>query len=164
MEISFSPSADYAAHGRERTQGGDDLATVSRADLRWYYFLGHLSITHSGTEIGPPWGWVPLFDAMYCVRQVMDFAQGGDALGRIDFTENDESISFERDQAGGLRMSPSYLAAESELRCPAAEFLSAGTGFIRTQLLRVMTDYPDLTRNHDTRALARDVGLEVPEA
>lgn len=160
MKIFFSPSPDYADHGRERTQGGD-LAAVSRADLRWYYFLGRLRISRGGVEIGPPWGWVPLFDAMYCVQQVMVFAQGGNALGKIDFTENDEFISFELD-AGGLRVVPTYL--ESELHCPVDEFVTAGANFIREELRRVVTEYPSLARNQHARALALEVGLEIPEA
>ncbi|MEU2154586.1 hypothetical protein ABZ532_06120 [Streptomyces sp. NPDC019396] len=155
MEISFSPSDDYAAHGRERRQGAD-LAAVSRADLRWHYFLGRLSISHSGTEIGPPWGWVPLFDAMYCVQQVVVFAQGGEALGRIDFTENDESIGFELERNGSLRVVPTY--RESELRCSVAEFVAAGAEFIRRELGRVMAEYPALAGNEHACALAEEVG------
>ncbi|WP_433510203.1 hypothetical protein ACQP2T_40880 [Nonomuraea sp. CA-143628] len=159
MKISYSPSPDYADHGRERRQGGD-LAAVSRADLRWYYFLGRLSISRSGVEVGPPWGWVPLFDAMYCVQQVMVFAQGGNALGKIDFTENDEFISFELDR-DGLRVVPTYL--ESELHCSVDEFVAAGINFIREELERVVTEYPSLARNQHVRALAREAGLEIPE-
>ncbi|WP_432173957.1 hypothetical protein [Streptomyces sp. Tue6028] len=159
MKISFSPSPDYADHGRERTQVGD-LAAVSRADLRWYYFLGRLSISRSGVEVGPPWGWVPLFDAMYCVQQVMIFTQGGNALGKIDFTENDEFISFELDR-DGLRMVPTYL--ESELHCSIDEFLMAGTNFIREELERVVTEYPSLARNQHVCALAKEAGMEIPE-
>ncbi|MEU5596569.1 hypothetical protein [Streptomyces sp. NPDC020298] len=160
MKISFSPSLDYTDHGRERTRAGD-LAAVSRADLRWYYFLGRLSISRSGVEVGPPWGWVPLFDAMYCVQQVMVFAQGGNALGKIDFTENDEFISFELDR-DGLRVVPTYL--EFELRCSVDEFVAAGVNFIREELQRVVTEYPSLTRNQHARALAMEVDLEISEA
>ncbi|MGV9326795.1 hypothetical protein [Streptosporangium sandarakinum] len=110
MKISFQSSPDYADHGRERAQGGD-LAAVSRADLRWYYFLERLSISRSGVEVGPPWGWVPLFDAMYCVQQVMAFAQRGNALGKIGFTENDKFVGFELDR-DGLRAVPTHLESE----------------------------------------------------
>lgn len=162
MEISFTPSGEYEAHGRERThQDGAALSALSGTDLRWYYFLGRLSITHSGIDIGPPWGWVPLFDAMYCVQQVMVFAQGGDSLGRIDFTENDESIGFELDQHGALRVTPSYL--DTELWCPAAEFVASGADFIRRELRRVTTEYPDLAGNEHVQELARYVDGGSPE-
>ncbi|WP_245607813.1 hypothetical protein [Streptomyces hokutonensis] len=160
MEISFSSSPDYVDQGRERAQGGD-LAAVSRADLEWYYFLGRLSISRSGVEIGPPWGWAPLFYAIHCVRQVMVFAQGGNALGKIDFTENDEFISFHLEQ-GGLRMVPTYL--ESELYCSVDEFVTAGVKFIREELERVVTEYPSLANNRHVCALSLEAGLEFPEA
>ncbi|WP_409463220.1 hypothetical protein [Amycolatopsis sp. GA6-003] len=159
MKISFSSSLDYGSRGRECTQSGD-LADVSKADLIWYYFLGRLSISHGGVEIGPPWGWVPLFDAMYAVQEVMVFARGGNALGKIDFTENPEFISFELDR-DFLRMTPTYL--EATLRCSVDEFVDAGTLFIAGELQRVMREYPSLTRNREVHALARDVGLEVPD-
>lgn len=160
MRISFSSSPDYGDQGRECTQEGD-LADVSRRELVWYYFLGRLSISHAGVEIGPSWGWVPLFDAMYGVQEVMVFAQSGSGLGKIDFTENDEFISFEFHQ-GGIRLVPTYL--ESELWCSVDEFVAAGAGFIREQLLRVVGEYPSLARNQHVRALALEAGLEIPEA
>ncbi|MGW7534069.1 hypothetical protein [Amycolatopsis sp. NPDC054798] len=150
---------DYAAHGRECTQVGD-LAEISKADLTWYYFLGRLSIRCAGVDIGPPWGWVPLFDAMYSVQQVMVFARGGNALGKIDFTENPEFISFELER-NFLRMTPTYLEITS--RCSVDEFVDAGTGFISRELQRVVREYPTLAGNREVRALARDVGLDIPD-
>jgi hypothetical protein len=161
MKIYFTPSPDYAGHGREHVQG-DELDAVSRADLRWYYFLGRLGISDSMREIGPSWGWVPLFDAMCCVRQVMVFAQGGDGLGKIDFTENDEFIDFQRTQKG-LRLVPTY--SKFELECTIGELVTAGGSFIREEVKRVIDEYPSLARNEYVRSLALDVGLnlEVPE-
>ncbi|ONI91975.1 hypothetical protein ALI144C_00280 [Actinosynnema sp. ALI-1.44] len=90
----------------------------------------------------------------------MDFAQGGNALGKLDFTENDESISFElvRD---GLRVVPTYL--ECELHCSVGEFVTAGVSFIHEELQRVVAEYPSLARNRHVLALALEVGLEISE-
>ncbi|WP_329347525.1 hypothetical protein OG226_01880 [Streptomyces sp. NBC_01261] len=162
MEISFDSSTEYSGHGRENLCG-DDLAAVSRADLRWYYFLGALRLTHAGVDIGPPWGWVPLFDAMYCLEQVMLFSQGGQGLGRIDFTENDESIDFELDRNfGSLRVIPSYL--ECAVVCTVDEFVAAGGEFIRRELGRVVSEYPSLAGNPHVQVLKRAVGLEGSES
>ncbi|MFE8942681.1 hypothetical protein [Streptomyces sp. NPDC007856] len=158
MRISFTPSEDYGAHGREHVQG-DSLGAVSRADLRWYYFLGSVQVSQSGIEIGPPWGWIPLFDVMYSVRQVMIFAEGGDALGKIDFTENDESIDFELGK-DMLHVAPSYL--NSEITCTVTEFVTAGAEFIRAELRRVASEYPSLIDNAHVQELARSVALELP--
>ncbi|MEU1508154.1 hypothetical protein [Kitasatospora sp. NPDC005748] len=158
MRISFRPSEFFGAHGREHAHAAD-LAAVTRADLRWYYFLGALEISHHGTEIGPPWEWVPLFDALYCVQQVMIFAEGGEALGKIDFTENAESIDFELNGTS-LHMVPSYL--EFEATCTANEFISAGSDFIRNELIRVTSEHPLLAKNRHVRELAAGVSLELP--
>ncbi|MFC8711191.1 MULTISPECIES: hypothetical protein [unclassified Streptomyces] len=157
MNISFS-NVEYSKHGREWIVG-DDLSVVSKADLRWYYFLGRLSISVSGKEIGPPWGWVPLFDAFCCIQQVMIFAQGGDALGRIDFTENDEFISFEF-EGDDLRVTPTYM--EGQLFCSVADFVTAGSEFIRDELSTRVDAHPSLARNPSVRSLAMEVGLRLP--
>ncbi|MEU9174339.1 hypothetical protein AB0D34_42410 [Streptomyces sp. NPDC048420] len=158
MQISFGSSVDYSSHGRERAQG-DDLAAVSRGDLRWYYFLGTLHISHGGTEIGPSWGWVPLFDAMYGVHQVMTFARGGPGSGRIEFTENDEFIEFRLDRDRKyLRVVPSYMG--TEVSCGVDDFITAGRKFIRDEVARVTTEYPSLAENHHVQLLRVELGLD----
>ncbi|GAA3619370.1 hypothetical protein ACG5V6_02280 [Streptomyces chitinivorans] len=156
MEISFSSTAQYAGQGLEHTCGAD-LASVSRGDLCWYYFLGRLWISRSGVEIGPSWGWVPLFDAIDSVQRMMTFARGGKGMSSIYFTENQESIDFTRER-DVLRLVPSYL--DSELICSVEEFAEAGTDFIRGELRRVVSEYPPLVRNSHVREVARSVGLE----
>lgn len=153
MRISFSPSPVYSPHGRERTQA-EDLISVSEDDLRWYYFLGRLSISHADVEVGPSWGWVPLFDAMCSVRNVMTAAREGHGLWKVDFTENAELITFEFEH-GSLRATPTYL--ETTLQCSVDEFVAAGRRFIAGELQRVMLEYPSLAGNQAARALARDV-------
>jgi hypothetical protein len=159
LRIAFSASVEYGPHGREHTRG-DDLAGVSRADLRWYYFLGSLRISQEEIDISPPWTWIPLFDAMYSVRHAMRFAEGHEALGTIDFTENDEAIIFTSNN-GQLTLAPSYLEG-SDVACSVAEFLDAGSLFIRSELTRVISRYPSLTDNPHVRALGREVGLKIP--
>ncbi|MFB9927602.1 hypothetical protein ACFORO_20345 [Amycolatopsis halotolerans] len=153
MKISFSPSPVYSPHGRERTQG-EDLTSVSENDLRWYYFLGQLSISHTDVEIGPSWGWIPLFDAMCSVRNAMRSAREGSGVWKVDFTENAELITFEFDR-GSLRATPTYL--ETTLQCSVDEFVDAGTRFIAGELQRVMLEYPALAGNQAVRALAQAV-------
>ncbi|WP_238604770.1 hypothetical protein [Amycolatopsis sp. Poz14] len=158
MEISFSPSPVYTPAGREYAHA-EGLAAISQHDLQWYFFLGQLSISHAGIGIGPPWGWVPLFDAMFCVRNVMAVARTGSGTWTIDFTENAELIVFDFDR-GSLRVTPTYL--DTVVHCSADEFVAAGTGFITGELRRVLAEYPSLARNQAARTLARDVGLELP--
>ncbi|MFJ3307144.1 hypothetical protein ACIPSA_29320 [Streptomyces sp. NPDC086549] len=157
MQITFTPSEDYGPHGRERVDG-KSLAAVSKADLRWYYFLGTVEISHSGVEVGPPWGWVPLFDVMYNMQQVMIFARGGDARGRIDFTENDEVIEFSL-EGDLLRVTPTYF--DAELVVTVDDFILAGSNFIRSELSRITSEYRTLAENTHVRKLAQEVSLDL---
>ncbi|MFJ7048341.1 hypothetical protein ACIQVC_33775 [Streptomyces sp. NPDC101112] len=92
------------------------------------------------------------------MRQVMIFAQGGRALGKIDFTENDESIDFML-EGDVLRIVPSY--RDLEVYCAVEEFVVAGGEFIRGELLRVMSEYPPLARNPHVCNLAVDMQVEI---
>jgi hypothetical protein len=158
MEISFSLSEEYRFYGREHTYQ-ISLDDVSKTDLRWYYFLGRLGIAQSGLNIGPSWTWIPWFDAMYSVLDVMVFAQGGDDIGRIDFTENDEFITFDL-EGEVLNITASYTAVE--LRCSVKEFVTAGRNFIRSSIRQVVAAYPALGKNAAVHDLALDVGMNIP--
>ncbi|MBF9135543.1 hypothetical protein I0C86_42645 [Plantactinospora sp. S1510] len=90
----------------------------------------------------------------------MTYVEGGGGLGKIDFTENDEVIRFEL-EGGDLRVMPSY--TKSALSCAVGEFLAAGSGFIRREIVKVVSEYPSLLNNAHVHALAKDVDLELPQ-
>lgn len=157
MRIEFVPDPFYGPQGRE-WQGGD-LAEVTRADLRWYYFLGGLRISDGGREIGPPWGWIPLFDLLCNLQQVLIFLSGGDALGIVDFTENAEKIEFSL-KGDALTISPTYEA--DTLECHVGSFIAECERFLRAELVRVLNEYPNLARNVNVRELAMTLDVEIP--
>ncbi len=157
MRISFSASADYGPSGYEHRRG-DDLANVSRADLRWYYFLGSCRIVHEQVDIGPPWSWIPLFDLVYSLQNAVVFAEGGKTIDRIDFTENEEAIVLVRNRHE-FRMLPTYVS--SELTCSVSEFASATRSFVRSEVRRVTAEYSSLARNSHVLEIAGSVGLEI---
>ncbi len=157
MRISFSASADYGPSGYEHRRG-EDLANVSRADLRWYYFLGSFRIVHEGVDIGPPWSWVPLFDLVYSLQSAVVFVEGGEAIDRIDSTEKEEAIVLVRN-GPEFRMLPTYVS--SELTCSVSEFTSATRSFVRSELRRVTVEYSSLARNSHVLEIAGSVGLEI---
>jgi len=156
IRIGFAPDSLYEPQSREHTSA--DLAEVTRADLRWYYFLGRVSMGDDGTEIGPPWGWVPLFDFLYNLREVLEFSKGGSALGLIDFTENAERIDFAL-RGDSLIATPSY--QEAVLQCPVSEFVAEGRRFIRAELARVVQQHPRITHNPHVRDLAESLLASV---
>lgn len=155
MRMAFSADAWYGPQGHESRV---DLTTVSRSDLRWYCFLGAWRIEHGTTDISPPWGWTPLFDAFYGVRDVMESASEGAMHDRIDFTENDEHIRI-LCRGDDLVLSPTY--TEAEIVCRVDEFVEAGRDFIRRELAVVVADHPALAMNPTARQLADEVGLAL---
>ncbi|MEV4335260.1 hypothetical protein AB0K02_32990 [Streptomyces sp. NPDC049597] len=155
MRMAFSADARYGPQGHESRL---DLTTVSRRDLRWYCFLGAWRIEHETTDISPPWGWTPLFDAFYGVREVMESAREGAEHDWIDFTENDEQIRIVR-RGDDLVLSPTY--TETEIVCSVDAFVDAGRDFIRRELAAVVAAHPALARNAAARQLADEVGLEL---
>ncbi|MGN9794769.1 hypothetical protein ACTMTU_27205 [Streptomyces sp. OZ13] len=153
MHLAYSADARYGPQGHESRV---DLTAVSRSDLRWYCFLGAWRIEHGGIDISPPWGWTPLFDAFYGVRDVMKSARDRVAYDWIDFTENDERIRIVR-RGDDLVLSPTY--TDAEVVCRVDEFVDAGRDFIRRELAVAVADHPALATNPTARQLADEVGL-----
>jgi hypothetical protein len=139
--MACSADSWYGPQGHESRV---DLTSVSRRDLRWYCFLGAWRIGHGAIDISPPWGWTPLFDAFYGVRDVMKSAREGVAHDWIDFTENDERIRIVR-RGDDLVLSPTYT--------------DAGRDFIRRELAAVVVEHPLLGKNPAAQELAAEVGL-----
>ncbi|MDQ0845195.1 hypothetical protein [Streptomyces sp. V1I6] len=153
MRMAFAADPWYGPQGYESRV---DLTAVSRRDLRWYCFLGAWRIEHGAIDISPPWGWTPLFDAFYGVRDVMKSAREGVAHDWIDFTENDERIRIVR-RGDDLVLSPTY--TDAEIVCRVDEFVDAGRDFIRRELAAVVVEHPLLGKNPAASELAAEVGL-----
>lgn len=149
MRFTFQPSEVYSPYGREHAQHGH-LAAVSKADLRWYYFLGELNISHREVAIGPAWGWIPLFDVIYSVCGMMEFIQGNGGSGRIGFTENAEYIDFSP-SGDDVLVQPSY--RDTFFTCPAGEIISAGKEFIREGLLYAVSSDASIAENPHLQSL-----------
>ncbi|MGW1818631.1 hypothetical protein ACWCQM_34345 [Streptomyces sp. NPDC002125] len=153
--MTFEGDACYGPQGHESRL---DLTTVSSRDLRWYCFLGAWRIERGTTDISPPWGWTPLFDAFHTVLHVMDFARAGTERVQVGFTENDERIRLEH-RGDDLVLSPTY--TEAEIACPTAEFIDAGHDFIERELGGLVTRHPALALNPAVRQLADEAGLTL---
>jgi hypothetical protein len=121
--------------------------------------LGRLSITDGSREIGPPWGWIPLFDILCKLQRVLIFLGGGDALGIVDFTENAEKIEFSF-EGDALLISPTYEV--DALECPMNVFIAECESFLRAELVRVSNEHPDLIENVAVRQLAMVLDMELP--
>ncbi|MFE5242379.1 MULTISPECIES: hypothetical protein [unclassified Streptomyces] len=153
--MTFEKDAWYGPQGHEPRL---DLTSVSSRDLRWYCFLGAWRIEHGTTDISPPWGWTPLFDAFYTVLYVMEFARTGTERVQVGFTENDERIRLKH-RGDDLVLSPTY--TQAEITCPTAEFTDAGRDFIQRELGGLVARHPALALNPVVRQLTDEAGLTL---
>ncbi|MEV6770107.1 hypothetical protein AB0N05_15930 [Nocardia sp. NPDC051030] len=142
VKMQYLRSGMYVEHGRER-QEGVDLATVSRVDLRWYYFMSDLSFTVDGVELAPPWAWTPVLDFVWSIKAVPDYMERGERF-RLGFTENDDLIVF-TPEASKIRISCTYSTVEAV--CDIAELRDAWVAFRDAVLTELCEEYPQLAVN-----------------
>ncbi|MBD0669626.1 hypothetical protein [Streptomyces sp. CBMA156] len=142
IKIEYRRTGPYADRGREH-QEGVDLAVVTRADLRWYFFLSGLSFTIDGTELAPPWSWTPVFDFLWSMKGVLGHLDRGER-STIGFTENAELIEFVPED-GKVRISCTYAMAEAV--CELADLKDAWQVFRQTVLSELGGEHPRLTAN-----------------
>ncbi len=91
-KIEYPWTGPHVDRGREH-HVGTDLAVVTRADLRRYYFLSGLSFRINEPELTPPWSWTPMFDILRSMKGVLEYLERGEH-STIGFTENAELIEF----------------------------------------------------------------------
>ncbi|WP_441248571.1 hypothetical protein [Kitasatospora sp. McL0602] len=142
IKIEYLRTGPYVDRGREHREGVD-LAEVSRADLRWYYFMSDLSFTVGGAEMAPPWSWTPVFDFLWSMHGVLGYLERGEH-STIGFTENAELIEF-TPEAGAIRITASY--SEESALCPLPELRDAWLAFRHTVLTELGAEYPQLAAN-----------------
>jgi hypothetical protein len=106
-------------------------------------------------EVGPDWGWNPLFD-MICEMDKVLARIEKEGRARFGFTENDEHIDFAR-VGDDLIISSTYDPATAT--CSLGDFSRAYEKFARDALAQVMSEYPALQENAAVRALAARHGL-----
>ncbi|MFI9328740.1 hypothetical protein ACIGZJ_14480 [Kitasatospora sp. NPDC052868] len=150
VTLEYLRTGQYVDRGREH-QEGVDLARVSRADLRWYYFLSELSFTVDGAQLAPPWSWTPVFDFLWSMHGVLGYLERG-VGSTLGFTENAELIKF-TPEAGKIRIACTYSTIEAV--CELAELRNAWIALRHDVLAELSLEYPQLAEN---QALA-ELGL-----
>ncbi|WP_430379881.1 hypothetical protein [Streptomyces sp. B1-3] len=126
IKIEYRQTGSYVDQGQEH-QEDVDLALVSRADLRWYYFLSDLTFTIDEAELTPPWSWTPVFDFLWSMKGALEHLERSEPT-TIGFTENAELIRFVP-EGEKVRVSCTYTTAEAV--CERVELRNAWLGFER---------------------------------
>ncbi|SDT15226.1 hypothetical protein [Actinoplanes derwentensis] len=142
IEFRYLRTGPYVDHGRE-VQCGADLAVVSAADLRWYYFLSDLSFTIDDVELTLPWSWTPVFDFLWSMKGVLGQLERGEHSA-IGFTENAELIEF-APVAERVKVSCTYSRAEAI--CGLTDLGDAWLNFRQDVLNQLAAEYPRLAVN-----------------
>jgi len=142
IKIEYRQTGSYVDQGREH-QEEVDLALVSRADLRWYYFLSDLTFTIDEAELTPPWSWTPVFDFLWSMKGALEHLERGEHT-TIGFTENAELITFVPEGAK-VWISCTYAAAEAV--CERIDLRNAWVAFREAVLTQLSVEHPRLAAN-----------------
>ncbi|MFF3639297.1 hypothetical protein [Streptomyces sp. NPDC002250] len=110
IKIEYRQTGAYVDQGQENREGVD-LAVVSRADLRWYYFLSDLTFMIGEVGLTPSWPWTPVFDFLWSMKGALEHLEPGERT-TIGFTENAELIDF-LPEGEKVRVSCTYATAEA---------------------------------------------------
>ncbi|MFJ5842768.1 hypothetical protein ACIQGO_39650 [Streptomyces shenzhenensis] len=142
IKIEYRRNGSYVDQGQEN-RAGVDLATVSRADLRWYYFLSDLTFTIGEAELTPPWSWTPVFDFLWSMKGALEHLERGERT-TIGFTENAELINFVP-EGEKVRVSCTYAMAEAV--CERVDLKRAWLALREAVLTQLSVEYPRLSAN-----------------
>ncbi|MFQ6328007.1 hypothetical protein ACLMAL_17965 [Nocardia sp. CWNU-33] len=142
ITMAYNRSGRYVEQGREHDDAVD-LATVSRADLRWYYFMSDIVFTIGDVDLTPPWSWTPVFDFLWSMKGVLRYLDRGER-STIGFNENAELIEF-RPEGEFIRVSCTYTTDVAV--CRADELARAWLTFTQSVCAVLAAEYPALAAN-----------------
>ncbi|MCX4403668.1 MULTISPECIES: hypothetical protein [unclassified Streptomyces] len=142
IKIEYHQTGPYVDQGQENREGVD-LASVSRADLRWYYFLSDLTFTIGEADLTPPWSWTPVFDFLWSMKGALEHLERGEPT-TIGFTENAELINFVQ-EGEKVRVSCTYATAEAV--CERVDLKNAWLILREAVLAQLSGEYPKLAAN-----------------
>jgi hypothetical protein len=142
IKMEYRRTGPYLVQGQENREGAD-LAAVSRADLRWYYFLSDLTFTIGETDLTPPWSWTPVFDFLWSTKGVLEALERGEH-STVGFTENAELIHFVP-EGQEVRVSCTYGTAEAV--CELGDLKNAWLNLREAVLTQLSDEYPALAAN-----------------
>jgi hypothetical protein len=153
INIEYHQTGRYVDQGQENREGAD-LAVVSLADLRWYYFLSDLTFTIGDTDLSPPWSWTPVFDFLWSMKGVLEALERGER-STVGFTENAELIDFAL-EGHQVRVSCTYGTAEAV--CELGDLKNAWLTFRQAVLTQLTGEYPRLAANPLLAELTQSAG------
>ncbi len=125
---------------------GRDWSQTPELALHYQAFRGNLVLRGRGVSLDAMWGWIPLLDlAVGFDRAGNELAwRGPGHIARVEFTENDEELRFER-RVNSAVISASY--AEGEIEVPLPVLLQRLRGFLDGLCGSLGDEHPSLRGN-----------------
>ena len=116
---------------------------VDEAALRYYMFCGDAVLTTGHESIALDWGWVPLLDLAWCLRDVGQDLRAQEEAA-VDFTESAERLLFHR-TGEALRITCTF--SDQTLELPVAAFEAGVQAFYKAIVEEALHRHPSLQGN-----------------
>ena len=126
-----------------------DAAKAEEIELRYYYFLGNLTLRDGNNFILMDWEWIPILDFALCLLVIYEsLSQINDGREEFTFTESDSAILFYK-SGNTIKISFSFL--DDVLEMSFADFQSGCEIFCGELFSDIVSREPAL-KNNDTIA------------
>jgi hypothetical protein len=135
-----------------------DLGSVDETTLRYDVFLGDLVFQVNGVDFSARWGWIPLLDLAYGLKDMCDEIVSGEPETTFEFTESDAWLRLSR-RGDAVEISASYVPETTltEMRELCVSLTSAAREFFT----RLEAHSPGIASNSSFQ-LMRDRVLATP--
>jgi hypothetical protein len=121
-----------------------DLAAADESVLRYDVLLGDLILQINGVDFSARWGWIPLLDLAYSLKDMCDEILTGEPEAAFEFTESDAWLRFSR-RGDAVEISASYVPQRTviEMRDLCTLLTSSAQDFFT----QIATENPGLASN-----------------
>ena len=130
-----------------------DLATADAVQLDYELFCGDVHFRVDDANFDANWAWIPLLhfidEIVLATKQLIL-----EGHSKIDFTESDATIDFER-SGSIVTISANYTSAVAQ--APLTELVSAVRDFATKALSDLETEWPDLRSNQTFNRRLHDI-------
>ena len=130
------------------------IKMLMRFFLRYEAFAGNISFVIDNCDLSMHWGWVPVFDFVICLYEVLYELKSGKPRSIIDFTESEEELLFEI-KNDNIEVSASYSHCKGMIR--SDEFFAKGITFIKKVFSDFERDFIGLSDNYIFKKIQKDV-------
>ena len=149
MRLDFQLSSEW-----NQRAASCDLAKADDSALRYDVFLGDLVFELGDCDFSARWGWIPLLDLAYSLKDMCDRLLTGDPEATFEFTESDAWIKMSR-KGDDVEVLASHVSCTGRSRLSALCELVTASG--REFFAKVAASHSELASNPAFARLRADV-------